>query len=69
MNYTSKLPYTSARKVINQYVKIEFIYPFLSGYNKMVPQFIQARAKQEKKVLYSKMLYEGASFFISNYCR
>lgn len=31
MNYTSKLPYTSARKVINQYVKIEFIYPFLSA--------------------------------------
>lgn len=62
MNYTSKSADTSARKVINQYVKIGFIYPFLSGYNKMVPQFIQAITKQEKKVLYSKMFYEGASF-------
>lgn len=62
MNYTSKSADTSARKVINQYVKIGFIYPFLSGYNKLVPQFIQAITKQEKKVLFSKMFYEGASF-------
>lgn len=62
MNYTSKSADTSARKVINQYVKIGFIYPFLSGYNKLVLQFIQAITRQEKKVLFSKMFYEGASF-------
>lgn len=62
MKYTSKSADTSARKVINQYVKIGFIYPFLSGYNKLVLQFIQAITQQEKKVLFSKMFYEGASF-------
>lgn len=60
--YTSKSADTSARKIINQYVKIGFIYPFLSGYNKLVPQFLQAITEQEKKVLFSKMFYEGASF-------
>lgn len=62
MNYTSKSAETSARKVINQYVKIGFIYPFLSGYNKLVLRFVQAITQQEKKVLFSKMFYEGASF-------
>lgn len=62
MNYSSKSADTSARKVINQYVKIGFVYPFLSGYHKLVPQFIQAITQQEKKVLFSKMFYEGASF-------
>lgn len=62
MGYTSKSADTSARKVINQYVKIGFVYPFLSGYNTLVLQFIQAIKKQEKKVLFSKMFYEGASF-------
>ncbi|MBD5541076.1 MAG: HNH endonuclease [Lachnospiraceae bacterium] len=62
MNYTSKSAGTSARKVINQYVKIGFIYPFLSGYSKWVPKFIDAITEQEKKVLFSKMFYDGASF-------
>lgn len=47
MNYTSKSAGTSARKVINQYVKIEIIYPFLSGYNKLVLQFDQVITQQE----------------------
>ena len=62
MNYTSSSSDTSARKVINQYVKIGFIYPFLSGYNELVPNFLNANTDQEKKVLFSKMFYEGASF-------
>lgn len=62
MGYTSKSADLSARKVINQYVKIGFIYPFLSGYNKLVNQFVVANTEQEKKVLFSKMFYEGASF-------
>lgn len=62
MHYASKSPDTSARKVINQYVKTGFIYPFLSGYSKMARQFIEADMNQEKKVLFSKIFYEGASF-------
>lgn len=62
MNYTSKSADTSARKVINQYVKIGFVFPFLEGYYPLAKSFISARTNQEKKVLFSKMFYEGASF-------
>ena len=53
---------TTSRKNINQYVKIGFIYPFLDGYHILAKQFVNAVTVQEKKVLFSKMFYEGASF-------
>ena len=62
MGYKSKSADTSARKVINQYVKIGFVHPFLAGYNKMVKQYLIAITEQERKVLFSKMFYDGASF-------
>lgn len=51
----------SARKLINLYVKIGFVYPFLVGYHPLVKQFLMADNKEKKKVIFSKIFYENAS--------
>lgn len=52
---------TSARKVINQFVKIGFIYPFLTGYHLLVKRFILETDKSKKQILFSKIFYEASS--------
>ena len=51
----------SARKAINQFVKIGFVYPFLVGYHPLVKSFILETNKEKKKIIFSKIFYECSS--------
>lgn len=51
----------SARKAINQFVKIGFIYPLLVGYHPLVKSFIRETNKEKKKIIFSKIFYEASS--------
>lgn len=51
----------SARKVINQFVKIGFVYPLLVGYHPLVKAFILETNKEQKKIIFSKIFYESSS--------
>lgn len=51
----------SARKVINQFVKIGFVYPLLLGYHPLVKLFIRESNKEKKKIIFSKIFYESSS--------
>lgn len=55
----------SARKVINQFVKIGFIYPFLLGYHPLVKSFVKEEREEKKKIIFSKIFYENSSL-VSN---
>lgn len=51
----------SARKAINQFVKIGFVYPLLVGYHPLVKPFILEENKEKKKIIFSKIFYECSS--------
>jgi hypothetical protein len=51
----------SARKVINQFVKIGFVYPLLVGYHPLVKAFILETNKEKKEIIFSKIFYECSS--------
>lgn len=51
----------SARKVINQFVKIGFVYPLLVGYHPLVKSFLLADKKEKKEIIFSKIFYESSS--------
>lgn len=51
----------SARKVINQFVKIGFVYPLLIGYHPLVKSFISATNETKKTIIFSKIFYEASS--------
>lgn len=51
----------SARKVINQFVKIGFVYPLLLGYHPLVKKFLRETDKKEKQIIFSKIFYESSS--------
>lgn len=51
----------SARKVINQFVKIGFIYPLLLGYHPLVKSFIRETNREKKQIIFSKIFYENSS--------
>lgn len=51
----------SARKVINQFVKIGFIYPLLIGYHPLVKSFIAETNEAKKTIIFSKIFYEASS--------
>lgn len=61
MNFKGSDATLSARKLINLYVKIGFVYPFLVGYHPLVKQFLRADSKEKKKTIFSKIFYENAS--------
>ena len=61
LDFKGKDASLSARKVINLFVKIGFIYPFLVGYHPLVKKFLMATSDEEKKIIYSKIFYENAS--------
>ena len=46
----------SARKAINQFVKIGFVYPLLVGYHPLVKSFILETNKEKKEIIFSKIL-------------
>lgn len=51
----------SARKAINQFVKIGFINPYMDGYHPLVKEFLRTEDKERKRVLFSKIFYEASS--------
>ncbi len=51
----------SARKAINQFVKIGFVFPLLVGYHPLVKSFILETNKEKKKIIFSKIFYECSS--------
>lgn len=51
----------SARKVINQFVKIGFVQPFLLGYHPLVKRFTLETNKEKKQIIFSKIFYESSS--------
>lgn len=51
----------SARKAINQFVKIGFVYPLLVGYHPLVKSFILETNKEKKEIIFSKIFYESSS--------
>lgn len=51
----------SARKVINQYVKIGFVYPLLIGYHPLVKSFLVETNNSKKRIIFSKIFYEASS--------
>lgn len=51
----------SARKVINQFVKIGFVNPFLLGYHPLVKSFLRETNREKKQILFSKIFYESSS--------
>ncbi len=59
--FKGKDPALSARKVINQFVKIGFVYPFLTGYHPLVRNFIKEEDKRRKETIFSKIFYEASS--------
>src|SRR5690606_28855055 len=52
----------SIRKGINQLVKMGFIEPYLSGYTKDAPEYIQAKTNRKRQSLLSKIIYSRSSF-------
>lgn len=51
----------SARKAINQFVKIGFVYPLLIGYHSLVKSFIAETNDAKKTIIFSKIFYEASS--------
>ncbi len=51
----------SARKAINQFVKIGFVYPLLVGYHPLVKSFLLENNKEKKEIIFSKIFYECSS--------
>lgn len=51
----------SARKVINQFVKIGFVYPLLIGYHPLVKKFLLETNREKKEIIFSKIFYEASS--------
>ncbi|MBP2691999.1 MAG: HNH endonuclease [Muribaculaceae bacterium] len=52
----------SARKAINQFVKLGFLKPLLAGYNNETIEFLNARDKDKRKSVLSKIVYKYANF-------
>lgn len=52
----------SVRKIINQYVRLGFINCKLAGYHPDARKFLKAKTKEEKKIIFSKIIYQNASF-------
>lgn len=52
----------SVRKVINQFVKMGFIEPFLSGYTSLSRDYVQARTNRKRQTLLSKIVYTHSGF-------
>lgn len=52
----------SARKAINQFVKLGFLKPKLAGYNNETIEFLNARDEHERKSVLSKIVYKYANF-------
>ncbi|AKJ53986.1 hypothetical protein CD56_06560 [Campylobacter lari] len=61
-NFNPKSDYASVRKSINQFFKLGFVNNNFHGYHKKTKQFLAEQNKAKKKILYSEILYDNASF-------
>lgn len=52
----------SVRKSINQFFKLGFINNAFNGYHKKTKQFLSETNTEKKRLLYSEILYDNASF-------
>lgn len=52
----------SIRKSINQFIKLGFILPHLKGYREEAKRFIRAKSDEDRKLLFSEIYYQYASF-------
>lgn len=54
----------STRKSINQFVKLGFIEPYLTGYHKLTKKFLKVSSSEKdmKKSIFSEIFYDKASF-------
>lgn len=59
----------STRKSINQFIKLGFVNFQLKGYHKLAKDFLLAKSNTEKKIIFSKIVYENSSFnrSVTNY--
>ena len=64
-DYNGKSSDTTVRKIINQFVKIGFIEPFLKSYNFRVPQYLRTYDEEKRKSLFTEIMFENASFMSS----
>ncbi|WGE89431.1 HNH endonuclease [Actinobacillus arthritidis] len=52
----------SARKAINQMVKLGFITPFLTSYHELSKLYLQAKTNRKRETILSKIVYTSSSF-------
>jgi len=52
----------SVRKSINQFIKLGFINYHLESYHRATKDFLDARTKRKRKLIFSKIVYSNASF-------
>ena len=52
----------SVRKSINQFVKLGFVSHKLKSYDNLTKDFLEAKTKRKRRTLFSKILYENATF-------
>ncbi len=57
-----KIDDASVRKGINQFFKLGFINNSGKSYHHLTKNFLETKDKEEKRILYSKIMYENASF-------
>lgn len=62
LNSVYKLNKISIRKIINQYVRLGFVNYKLAGYHPDARKFLKAKTNEEKRILFSKIIYQNASF-------
>ena len=56
------IDYISIRKAINQFVKLGFLKPMLTGYQPEVIDFLNAPSSAKRKNIMSKIIYKYANF-------
>lgn len=54
--------FESARKAINQFVKLGFLKPRMEGINKEAEEFVKANSKEGRIIALSKAVYKHANF-------
>lgn len=57
-----QIDYISIRKAVNQFVKLGFLKPLLSGYPIETKEFIAAPSNAKRKSILSKIVYKYANF-------
>ncbi|WP_186298582.1 HNH endonuclease signature motif containing protein [Campylobacter jejuni] len=60
--FNPKSDFASVRKSINQFFKLGFINNKFEGYHSKTKEFLHEQNRTKKKILYSEILYDNASF-------